>query len=204
MKLIALVGRHGSTVLNEEDCFRSWVDVPLSPEGVEQARAARDFLKKYKLKHILSSPLDRAYTTACICAQPHDLPVCQTRGLFPWRLGVFSGLPKDPNQDALRLFVKNPTVAPPTGESLEDFEVRQFQFWKTALETARSTGLTLFDCHTSNVTALVNFTEGAESVEPEFGDSVKPGGVAEILWDGKHYHVEPVFGDEEKAAFGGS
>lgn len=204
MSLVALVARHGSTELNEEECFRSWIDVPLSAKGVKQAHAARDFLKSYKIKHVFSSPLDRAYETARICSQPHKLEVSQQRGLFPWRLGIFSGLPKDKNTDALRLFVNSPYVAPPGGESLDDFEGRQFMFWKAALDMARSTGLTAFFCHTSNVTALVNFTEGGSRVEPEFGDSVKPGGVGEVHWDGKHYRVEPIFGDEEKAVFGGS
>jgi broad specificity phosphatase PhoE len=92
----------------------------------------------------------------------------------------------------------------PGGESLEDFEQRQFAFWKEALARARTTGLTLFVTHTSDVTALVNFTENNESVEPEFGESVKPGGVGAIYWDGKKHCLEPIFGGEEAAVFGGS
>ena len=204
-QLVALILRHGSTELNEKGCFRSWVDIPLSDEGVEQAYAAARFLMKYPIKRILSSPLLRAFQTADVAAIPHNMLVYQHRGLFPWRLGIFSGLPKDENQEALRLFVQNPKVCIPGGECLEDFEERQFAFYANALKSAKSVGLTLFVAHTSNVTALVNFTEGgAPTQEPEFGDSVKPGGVGAIYFDGEKHRVEPILGTPEVAAFGGS
>ena len=202
--LVGLVLRHGSTFLNESNCYRSWVNIPLSDEGIQQAHAAARFLQKAPIKQIISSPLQRARTTAEIVAAKHNLCVEQDGGLFPWHLGMFSGLDKEQNNPALRLFVLNPFVQIPGGESLEDFEQRQFAFWKEALARARTTGLTLFVTHTSDVTALVNFTEGNDSVEPEFGESVKPGGVGAIYWDGKNHCVEPIFGGEEAAVFGGS
>jgi broad specificity phosphatase PhoE len=201
-KLIGLILRHGETALNQQKCFRSWLDVPLNEKGVAQAHAAAKFLKQFPLKHVICSPLLRAFVTADIASQ--GLPVFQHRGLFPWRLGILSGLPKDENQKVLRLFVDSPAVCVPGGESLFDFEERSYAFWKAALPMARENGLTLYVAHTSNVTALVNFTEGAHEVEPEFGDSVKPGGVGAIYFDGKHHRVESIFGEEEPAQFGGS
>ena len=65
-------------------------------------------------------------------------------------------------------------------------------------------GLTLYIAHTSNVTALQNFCEGMENIEPEMGESVKPGGVGAIYYDGEFHRVEPIFGQAEVAAFGGS
>lgn len=196
--------RHGSTELNEKKCFRSWLDIPLSDEGLQQARQAAQFLKKYPLKHVICSPLLRAFVTADIAAAPHKLQVFQHRGLFPWRLGIFSGLSKDENQGALRLFVRNPTISIPEGECLMDFESRQFAFWNAALKMARTAGLTLYVAHTSNVVSLQNFTQDGESLEPEDADTVKPGGVAAIYWNGKNHRVEPVFGQAEVAVFGGS
>jgi hypothetical protein len=117
---------------------------------------------------------------------------------------MFSGIDRDQNNPALRLFVHSPYVVIPGGESLEDFEQRQFAFWKEALTNAQATGLTLFVAHTSNCVALVNFTEGNENIEPELGDSVQPGGIEAIYWDGAKHSVEPIFGGEEDAVFGGS
>lgn len=201
-RLVGLILRHGETEANADGKFRSWMDFPLNDAGLAQAHAAAKFLKQFPVKHCISSPLLRAFVTADICAP--GLMVYQHRGLFPWRLGIFSGLPKNENQAALRLFVANPEVCVPGGESLEDFESRQFAFWDTALTMARGAGLTLYVAHTSNVTALVNFTEGEHEIEPEFGDSVKPGGVGAIYWDGSKHRVEPIFGTPEPAKFGGS
>ncbi|MDE2102979.1 MAG: histidine phosphatase family protein, partial [Patescibacteria group bacterium] len=171
----------------------------------DQAYAMAKFLKKFQIKRIACSPLMRAFATAHIVGAEANVVPQETRDLFPWRLGIFTGLPKKDNQEALRLFVQSPLVSIPNGESLDDFEGRQFAFWAPALQASHtSSGLDLFVCHTSNVTALVNFTEGADNVEPEFGDSVKPGGVGAIYWDGKKHRVEPIFGEEEKAQFGGS
>ena len=200
-RVIAFVGRHGETDANATGCFRGWSAVDLNQEGYGQARAMRDFLKDKPIKLILSSPLMRARATAEIVAEPHRLPVMQTGELLPWHIGMFAGEPKDEAQDALRLFVRNPYVQVPKGESLEEFESRQFAFWRANLDPEV---LTLFLCHTSNVTALVNFSEGAEEAEPEFGDSVEPGGVGAVYWDGKSYRVEPIFGQKEVAQFGGS
>lgn len=203
-RMVGLILRHGSTELNEKECFRSWLDVPLSDEGIEQAKEAAQFLKKFPIRAIVTSPLLRAFVTANYAAMPHRLFVAQHRGLFPWRLGIFSGLSKEEYQPALRLFVQNPEVCVPEGESLKDFEDRQWAFWKAALESAETSGLTLYVAHTSNVTALQNFCEGMESVEPEMGESVKPGGVGAIYFNGENHRVEPIFGTPELAQFGGS
>ena len=200
--LVALILRHGETELNANGSFRSWLDIPLNDDGIQQARDAAKFLKKFNIRHIITSPLLRAFVTADICSG--GTLVYQHRGLFPWRLGIFSGLPRDENQDALRLFVKSPNVSIPGGESLQDFEDRQFAFWETALRGARQNGLTLFVAHTSNVVALENFANDEDQGEPENSESVKPGGVAAIHWDGQYHRVEPIFGQPELAKFGGS
>ena len=203
-KLVGLLARHGDTALNASNSFRGWIDIPLSDKGIAQAHDASKFLSKYPIRQIICSPLLRAFQTADILAAPHKLHVSQHRGLFPYRIGVFSGLPKDENQDALRLFVRNPEVSIPGGESLQDFENRQYAFWNAALKLARIQGLTLYIAHTSNVIALQNLTQDGESMEPEDADTVKPGGVCAIWFDGKNHRVEPVFGRAERAVFGGS
>jgi broad specificity phosphatase PhoE len=201
---IALVLRHGEASDNAQGIFRSWRDVPLTERGVAQAHLAADFIQNYPVTEIISSPLLRAFVTADIAAAKMGLRVFQHRGLFPWRLGIFSGLARKENQDALHLFVENPGISIPEGESLENFEARQFSFWSASLKMSRDRGMILFVCHNSVVTALVNLTLGARQVEAIAGENVKPGGVAEIYWDGKTHFVKPVYGTAETAQFGGS
>ena len=203
-QLIGLVARHGETDLNDQNCFRSWIDVPLNTKGLQQARDVAKFLNKFKIANVISSPLLRAFITADFAAALQRKQVFQHRGLFPWRLGVFSGLPRKENNGALRLFVKNPDITVPGGESLQSFEDRQFAFWRAALRQAQSNGLTLFVAHTSNVVALENMTSEGDAMEPEQSDTVQPGGVAAIYWNGKNHRIDPIFGQTEAAKFGGS
>jgi len=202
-KLVALILRHGDTILNETGCYRSWLDVPLSDGGIKQAQEAARFLSKFPIERIFCSPLLRAFVTADIASKPHKLQVWQHRGLFPWRLGVFSGRSKKDNQAALKLFVASRDVAIPDGESLNAFEDRQFAFFKAILGKGDQP-LTLMVCHTSNVAALQNFTDDQNRGEPEDADMVQPGGVLAVYWDGKLHRAEPVFGNAEAAQFGGS
>jgi len=201
--LIGLFLRHGDTEANQENLYRSWGDWSLNDKGVEQAKSAGKFLKQFEIKRVLSSPLLRAFATANIVT-PKDLTIEQTRGLLPWHLGVFSGMSRDKNESALRLFIKNPEVEVPRGESLINFENRQFVFYQRCLTEARDIGLTLFVGHTSNCTALNNFLSDEDTVEPEVGDSGQPGGIGAIYWNGKEHSFEVIFGNEEPAKFGGS
>jgi broad specificity phosphatase PhoE len=203
-QLVALCLRHGQTSLNDSNCFRSWLDVPLDDTGIKQAQEAAEFLSKYAIRNVICSPLLRAFVTASTVAAPHNLSIGQTRGLFPWHLGLMAGLSKEEYQDALRLFVDNPDVCIPNGESLNDFEDRQFAFWNVALKHAQDTGLTLFVAHTSNIIALQSFTDHTRSLEPEDADTVKPGGIVAVYFDGTHHFLEPIFGKAEEAVFGGS
>lgn len=201
-KLVALLLRHGTTELNENGCFRAWLDIPLSPEGLAQAHLAAKFLSKFPIKRVMCSPLLRAFVTADIASAPHKLHVNQMRGLLPWNLGVFAGRPKKDAQAALKLFVDSPQTPIPAGESLEAFENRQFAFYEAVLK--EQDALTLMVCHTSNVIALQNFTDDERIGEPEDAETVKPGGILAIYWDGKQHRAEPVFGKAEEAHFGGS
>lgn len=201
--LIALICRHGETELNAGDCFRGWLDVPLDDNGEHQARATATFLKQnYDVKHVFASPLFRAVTTAKMFASAADLPVAQDRGLLPWHVGAFSGQPKKQYMPALKLFVHNPEVAMPNGESLQDFEDRAYAFYREKFQNADKLGLMAFFAHTSNVTVLENLINGERAGEPESGETVKPGGICAIYRDGAKYSVEPVFGKAEPANYG--
>lgn len=60
--------RHGATIMNVNGLLQGNIDTQLSPNGVEQAKRAREFVKKNGLKFtkVISSPLSRALNTAVI------------------------------------------------------------------------------------------------------------------------------------------
>src|SRR5436309_1913752 len=55
--------RHGESQWNLENRFTGWVDVPLSPKGEEEARAAGVKLKAYRFDRAFTSVLIRANET---------------------------------------------------------------------------------------------------------------------------------------------
>lgn len=200
--LIALICRHGETELNAGGMFRSWIDVALDANGVRQAHDAASFLSRFPVRRVVSSPLLRAYTTARTYAMPNGIDIVQDRGLLPWHVGFFAGTPKQQNMPALKLFIAEPDVAIPNGESLTEFEERSHDFFARELARAKAEGMTVFFAHTSNVTVLENLASGERGGEPEDGETVKPGGVCGIYADGDGYTVQPVFGKPEAANYG--
>lgn len=63
--------RHGQSVWNEKNIFTGWVDIPLSPKGIEEAISAGDLIKKIPIDVIFSSQLFRAISTATLAMLSH-------------------------------------------------------------------------------------------------------------------------------------
>lgn len=69
-KLILL--RHGQSVWNLHNLFTGWVDVPLSPKGIEEAFAAGDRIRLMPIDEIFVSTLIRAQMTAFLAMSRHN------------------------------------------------------------------------------------------------------------------------------------
>src|SRR5260370_15258799 len=64
-----LLLRHGQSQWNLENRFTGWVDVPLSPKGEAEARAAGDTLRGRHIDVLYTSVLRRAIDTATIALE---------------------------------------------------------------------------------------------------------------------------------------
>ncbi len=98
MKRLVLV-RHGQSVWNKENRFTGWTDVPLSEQGIEEAKKAGKTLKKegYKFRLAYTSYLTRAIKTLWLILEEMDLMWIEERK--SWRLnekhyGMLQGLNK--------------------------------------------------------------------------------------------------------------
>ncbi len=202
-KLVAILQRHGSTTLNEDNKFRARMDPPLDETGVSQAETAAESILNSgeQITKIFSSPHLRATQTAGIIAEYLDLPVELTRGLISWDLGFLSGRDKDDYKDVLNFYIDNPTLKVPDGESLDDMEQRVFNFFN---ERFKSGELAVYVTHNSNIVTVENIISGKSDSRPESGEtSVEPGGALGVYVDGEgKYSAEVLFGVEEAAAFG--
>jgi broad specificity phosphatase PhoE len=120
-----LLVRHGTTVWNAEGRLQGHTDVPLSAEGVEQARLIAERLRDEKVEAVWTSDLSRARSTAEAIAEVHGLPVHATPALRETMLGVWEGLTEAEivargDEEHWRKYRRDPmNHRPPNSESLE-------------------------------------------------------------------------------------
>jgi 2,3-bisphosphoglycerate-dependent phosphoglycerate mutase len=98
MKTLVLL-RHGQSQWNQENRFTGWVDVPLSPLGIEEARRAGQLLKaeNIELDVAFTSVLKRAIKTLWIALEELDLmwiPVHRSWRINERMYGGLQGLDK--------------------------------------------------------------------------------------------------------------
>ena len=224
--LLGLLLRHGESNANAANVFRSRLDPPLTDTGLKQAEDAADFItENFKIARIISSPMLRAMQTADKVSDAIGVPVIQDRGLMCWNLGILSGKDRVVYGPILELYVDNPDLEIPDGESLDYFTTRTQAFFEEMLEVAKdsdkyeylpeeASGLwtiyepatqpvTLFVCHTSNLVCLENIVVDNPIGRPESGEAaVSTGGIAAVYVDDEEVTIEPIFGIERPANFG--
>lgn len=87
-----LLIRHGETEWNAEKRLQGHLDIPLNPQGQQQAQALADFLSEQTLAAVYASDLQRARQTAQAIASEQDLPLHIEIGLRERCFGAFEGM----------------------------------------------------------------------------------------------------------------
>lgn len=88
--MIIYVIRHGITELNKKTVVNGQIDEPLAPEGIEQAKAVIPLIPKL-IKHIYTSPMQRAKQTAEIINSKLNLPISLQTELTEIHMGSLAG-----------------------------------------------------------------------------------------------------------------
>lgn len=114
-------------------------DTPLSPRGLQQARALAERFRNETLGELWSSDLPRAWQTADAIARACRRPVLPQPRLHERNFGDLRGRPYDSlGFDPLAM-----QEAPPGGESVRDFEARIDEAFDAAVIAAQACGGTL-------------------------------------------------------------
>lgn len=126
--------RHGETPWNVESRVQGWEDIPLNENGILQAQALAQHIKRLnesgdKLDAIYSSDLKRAHHTASIVAESIGLPLLVEPGVRERHFGVLQGLIYNDMElhqpEAYRIWrSRDPDLDMPEGESLGFFHQR--------------------------------------------------------------------------------
>ena len=99
MKKTLYLMRHGQTLFNLRRKIQGACDSPLTSEGINQAKLAREYFKKNSIEfdHAYSSTQERASDTLEIVT---DLDYVRLKGLKEWNFGTFEGESEDLNPKA--------------------------------------------------------------------------------------------------------
>jgi 2,3-bisphosphoglycerate-dependent phosphoglycerate mutase len=161
--------RHGQSQWNLENRFTGWVDVPLSPKGEEEARAAGEKLRGHRIDKLYVSVLKRAIDTARIALAAAGLPTPPTEqdaALNERMYGDLQGLNKAEaatrwGDAQIKLWRRSYDVRPPGGESLADTAARVIPYWEAhILPDLRAGKNVLVAAHGNSLRALVMHLDG--------------------------------------------
>lgn len=133
--------RHGETDWNKAFRFQGGTDIELNAYGRELAGITGRALEETAFDVIYSSPLIRAYETACLIRGHRNIPIIRDERLREISFGEYEG--KDTKallareSDPFHYFFSRPEryQAPPGGESLEAICSRTAQFLIQEIET---------------------------------------------------------------------
>jgi 2,3-bisphosphoglycerate-dependent phosphoglycerate mutase len=156
--------RHGESQWNLENRFTGWVDVPLSPKGVEEAKAAGKKLAGFKFDRAFSSVLTRANETLRLILEAigqTTIPIENDKALNERMYGELQGLNKTETakkfgDEQVKIWRRSYDVRPPGGESLKDTAERVLPYYDSRIKPYVLKGETiLIAAHGNSLRALV-------------------------------------------------
>jgi len=156
--------RHGESQWNLENRFTGWVDVPLSPRGIDEAKNAGNKLRSFTFDRAFTSVLERAIETLRLvlgAIGQSNIPVEKDKALNERMYGDLQGLNKDETaqkygQAQVKIWRRSYDVRPPGGESLKDTAERVLPYYEHTIKPYLLKGETiLVAAHGNSLRALV-------------------------------------------------
>ena len=190
MRQLTLV-RHGLTEWNANGKFQGHSDVPLSEEGLAQAKALAQHLAAQgeAVDVVYSSPLSRALTTAETVFPDSEIVVDER--LKELNFGMFEGSTQAENEahEAWAAWIADPFAQrTPQGESYQDLMVRAAAWLEDVPKEANSVAFT----HSGTIRMLLSHVLGLEHPTWRKRIYLAPTGVSRLLFQGNEAIIERV------------
>lgn len=171
MNHLLVLLRHGQSDWNLKNLFTGWRDPDMTPQGIEEAKAAGQRLARLGLQ------FDQAFTSDLVRAQhtlqlalaelgQSSLATTANQALNERDYGDLSGLNKDDarkkwGEEQVHLWRRSYDIAPPGGESLRDTVARVLPYYcKHILPAVLSGKRVLVAAHGNSLRALVMVLDG--------------------------------------------
>ena len=132
--------RHGQTMWNMERRLQGSTDIMLNEEGIRLARLTGEGLKNVYFDKIYSSPLTRAYDTACYIRGDRNIPIVKDERIRELCFGNLEGKNLDEmaadKSSHFQHFFDEPHLYVPdeNGETIENMIERGAAFLKEEIE----------------------------------------------------------------------
>lgn len=156
--------RHGESQWNLENRFTGWVDVPLSPRGIQEAKDAGVKLSGFTFDRAFTSVLSRANETLRLVLETvgqTGIPIEKDIALNERMYGDLQGLNKAETaqqygEAQVKIWRRSYDVKPPGGESLKDTAERVLPYYEAKIKPYLFKGETiLIAAHGNSLRALV-------------------------------------------------
>jgi len=156
--------RHGESQWNLENRFTGWVDVPLSPRGIQEAKDAGEKLRSFTFDRAFTSVLARANETLRIVLDTigqTGIPIEKDKEINERMYGELQGLNKDETakkygEAQVKIWRRSYDVRPPGGESLKDTAERVLPYFERTIKPSLLKGTTiLVAAHGNSLRALI-------------------------------------------------
>ena len=156
--------RHGESQWNLENRFTGWVDVPLSPRGIQEAQHAGEKLRSFKFDRAFTSVLSRANETLRLVLEAigqTGIPIEKDKALNERMYGELQGLNKDETakkygEQQVKIWRRSYDVRPPGGESLQDTAERVLPYYERTIKPSLLKDKTiLVAAHGNSLRALI-------------------------------------------------
>lgn len=156
--------RHGESQWNLENRFTGWVDVPLSPRGIQEATNAGEKLRGFTFDRAFTSVLERANETLRLVLDAigqSNIYVEKDKALNERMYGELQGLNKAETakkygEAQVKIWRRSYDVRPPGGESLKDTAERVLPYYERTIKPFLLKGETiLVAAHGNSLRALI-------------------------------------------------
>lgn len=206
-----IIVRHGHTSRNSGsetsvDRIRGWDDIPLSAEGVEDAKKAAEELDGVPVGRVVSSDLKRSMQTGVVIAKKFGVPVQSSKAYRPWNLGVLQNRPSKDVQPIITHFAKEvPAQKVPSGESFDVFKSRFLTGLQRLLKSVKGSGETVvLVTHFRGLKLTEAWMEGGQQDDDSlhlgvfFKDNLSPAAIYELRPDGDKWKGQLISRGVEK------
>ena len=163
-----VIFRHGQSVWNLENKFTGWVDVELSPKGIEEAKNAGLKLRGYTFDYAYASDLIRAQHTLILALEAAShVPIVPIydKALNERMYGDLQGLDKAETaqkygEEQVKVWRRSFDIPPPNGESLKDTADRVIPYFEKEIIPKLKVGKNVvIAAHGNSLRALIMYLE---------------------------------------------